>query len=164
MNPTFSKTIISWLITKLEGSDKFRIMITGIIEEFYIKNSLHKYRVWGDSSRLSIGNNVHLNNAIINTTSGKVVVGDNAFLGHNVSLLTGTHDYRQTGLARQSSVPESGRDIVIREGVWIASNATIIGPCEIGENTVIGAASVITGTIPPNSVYAGTPAKLIRQI
>ena len=85
-------------------------------------------------------------------------------MGHNVSLLTGTHDYKQTGLARQSSVPESGRDINIGDGVWIASNATIIGPCEIGENAVIGAGSVITGKIPPNSIYAGTPAKFIRKI
>lgn len=164
MSSSFSKWIASWFLSKIETSEKFKILIRSIAEEYYVEKSLSTYRVWGDNARLTIGKNVHLNNAVINTVSGKVLVGDNAFLGHNVSLLTGTHDYMQLGLERQSSVPESGRDIVVGEGVWIASNATIIGPCIIGENSVIGANSVITGEVPPNSVYAGVPAKFIRKI
>lgn len=164
MRLNFSEAIISWLIKRLKTNDKFRVMVSEIAEEFYVESSLKKHRIWGDSSRFSIGKNVRLNNAVINTVSGKVIIRDHAFMGHNVSLLTGAHDYRQTGLARQTAVPESGRDIVIGEGVWVASNSTIIGPCEIGENAVIGACSFVTGKIPPNSVYAGVPAKFIRQI
>jgi acetyltransferase-like isoleucine patch superfamily enzyme len=164
MRPHILEAITSWLISKLETSEKFRAIVREIADEFYVESSLSKYRVWGDATRLSIGNNVHLNNAVINTVSGRVIVGHNAFLGHNVCLLTGTHDYKKTGLERQATVPESGKDIVVGDGVWLASNTTVIGPCNIGENAVVTAGSVITGEVLPNSIYAGVPAKYIRQI
>jgi acetyltransferase-like isoleucine patch superfamily enzyme len=155
---------ISWLISKLATDDRFTKIVEEVAGEVYIRNSLKQVRIWGDSSRLVIGKNVHLNNAIINTVSGTVTIKSTAFLGHSVSLLTGTHDYEQVGAARQVAVPKSGRDIVVGEGVWIASNVTVIGPCEIGENAVIGSGSVVTGKIQANSIYAGVPAKFIRHI
>ncbi|RCX00364.1 transferase family hexapeptide repeat protein [Marinomonas foliarum] len=115
---------------------------------------MHTYKIWGKEDRLILGNNVHLNNAMINTVSGSIYIGDNTFLGHGVSLLTGTHDYRKTGLERQSEVPIDGRDIIIGKGVWIASNALIIGPCEIRDNSVIAANSVITGVIEEGCVVS----------
>lgn len=166
MNMRFniSSIVTSWIIRNLEASNDFRVFVRGVVQDFYVTSSLDKYRVWGDSSRISVGANVHLNNAVINTVSGTVSIGHNTFFGHNVSLLTGTHDYSLTGLARQTSVPSSGRDIVIEDGVWLASNTTVIGPCEIGENAVIAAGSVVIGNVASNSIYAGIPAKFIRTI
>jgi len=53
---------------------------------------------------------------------------------------------------------------VIKDGVWVASNATIIGPCIIGENAVIGAGSVVLGDVEPYTIVAGNPARVIRKI
>jgi hypothetical protein len=69
--------------------------------------------IWGDASRVITGESVVLNNAVINVASGTVTIEDFAFLGHNVSLLTGTHDYNQLNRDRQTSVPLTGRNIVI---------------------------------------------------
>ena len=127
--------------------------------------TLAKPRCWGQNSRVLLGNNVHLANTLFNTTSGMIVVGDDVFFGHNVCLLTGTHDYRKKGADRHAAIPDSGRDIYIGNGTWVASGATIVGPCRIGENAVIAAASLLTeGDYPGGYIYAGAPAKAIKAI
>jgi acetyltransferase-like isoleucine patch superfamily enzyme len=145
--------IIKIIVDKIINSDSFNYRIKEIFKEEYKNTSLIVHRVWGNKDRLVVGEDVHLNNAIINTVSGKVTIGDNTFLGHSVSLLTGTHDFRKKNIDRQSAVPELGRDIIIGSGVWIASNVTVLGPCEIGDNSVISANSVVTGTLEENSIF-----------
>jgi len=126
---------------------------------------LNEPRVWGETRRVVVGRNVRLANALLNTMSGMIVIGDDAFFGHNVCVLTGTHNYRKRGQARQESIPEIGRDIRIGRGVWISSNVTIIGPCTIGDDAVIAAGSVVCGgELPGGFIYAGAPARPIRAI
>lgn len=120
---------------------------------------------YGDPSRLHISPSAAMVNTLYNTSSGSIVVGDYTFTGHNVSLITGSHNYESLLLDRLRGAPTEGRDIVIGKGVWICSNATILGPCEIGDHAVIGAGSVVTpGTvIKEKTIYAGVPAKLIKN-
>lgn len=125
---------------------------------------LYTHRIFGDPARVTLGRDVVLNDALINTTSGRVTLRDFAFCGHGVSLLTGTHDFTQMGFARHGAVPPQGRDIEVGEGAWIASHATVLGPCRIGDNAVIAAGSVVTGDVDAGWVYAGVPAKRVRPI
>jgi acetyltransferase-like isoleucine patch superfamily enzyme len=81
-----------------------------------------------------------------------------------VSVLTGTHDWRTFGAERQTAVPKSGRDVVIEEGVWVSSGATVVGPCRIGANAVVGVGSVVLADVAPYTIVAGVPAKVIRTI
>lgn len=111
--------------------------------------------IWGDRRRLTLGKEVHLVDAIVNLRSGRVGIGDHSFLGHGVMLLTGKHDYHTTGLQRQAIVADTGNDILIGKGVWIASGAIVLGPCEIGDNAVIGAGCVVSGIIPPDTITTG---------
>lgn len=124
--------------------------------------------MWGDGDQVQknivIGRNVGLADTIFNCRSGKIIVEDEVFFGHHVLLLTGVHDIHLTGMARQANVHESGYDIVIRRGAWVASNVVVLGPCEIGENAVIASGSVVRGTVPPGMIYGGNPAKPIRAI
>jgi acetyltransferase-like isoleucine patch superfamily enzyme len=120
--------------------------------------------IWGDKNSVTIGSNVHLVDVIINCRSGRVTIEDNVFFGHGVMLLTGTHEMRARGAARHGAVPSGGRDIVIRNGAWIASNTVIIGPCDIGKDAVVAAGSVATGKLESACLYAGNPVKLIRPI
>lgn len=126
--------------------------------------SMRRHRVFGDPARLKLGEKVDLNDALVNTTSGRVVLGDYSFCGHGVSLLTGTHDVRQREYARMAAVPQSGRDIVIGRGVWIASNATILGPCTVGDHAVVAAGSLASGELKGGWVHAGVPARPIRPV
>lgn len=92
----------------------------------------------------------------------KVTIEKDVFTGHDVMLLTGGHDYTLFGEDRKRV--GAGGPITVREGVWIASRATIIGPCEIGKHSVIGAGAVVSKDIPEYQVWGGNPARFIKDI
>ena len=158
------KNLIEWLASQLTANKYFEDYIDKKIKSFYKNDSLTLYRVWGDESKVKLANNTQVNNALFNTVSGTITVEEYTFFGHNVSLLTGTHDYSKKNINRQKSVPLEGRDIYIGKGVWLASNVTVLGPCKIGDNSVIAANSLITGEIPANSLYAGSPARFVKDL
>ena len=126
--------------------------------------TLHQYLVFGDGARLHLSSSCVVNNALFNLASGDISVGDRVFFGHNVSVITGTHPYTKFGVERMEEWTKAGNDIVISEGVWVASNATIIGPSNIGKHSVVAAGSVVKGDVPSYTVVAGVPAKVIKKI
>jgi len=126
--------------------------------------SLFRALAYGDPARLHISETAVVNNALFNLSSGQITIGDYAFFGHNVSVLTGTHDWTKFGAERQSAVPKSGRDVVIEEGVWVSSNAIVVGPCRIGAHAVVGVGALVLGDVEPYTVVAGNPARVLRTI
>ena len=122
--------------------------------------------VWGDKKRLHVSDRAAVHTALFNLNSGEITIGEYSFTGSNVSFLTGSHDMNLTGLLRRDCEIKEGNDIIVGNGVWIASDATILGPCEIGDNAVVAAGAVVVpGTfIKENEVYGGVPAKKIAQI
>lgn len=92
----------------------------------------------------------------------KIKIERDVFFGHDVKLLTGSHDYTKFGEERKKA--GGGGPITIHEGAWIATGAIVIGPCEIGKHAVIGAGSVVTHDIPEYAVAVGVPAKVIKHI
>lgn len=127
-------------------------------------SSLFRPLVYGDPARLHISPTAVVNNALFNLSSGDITVADHAFFGHNVSVLTGTHDWTKFGAERQVAVEESGRDVVIEEGVWVSSSAIIVGPCRIGAHAVVGVGSLVLRDVEPYTVVAGNPARVLRTI
>lgn len=119
---------------------------------------------WGDRRQIVLGRNVVLGNTVLNSVSGRIIIGDNVFFGHNCLVLTGRHDFRLRNQERILTVPKQGYDIVIRRGAWVASAVTIIGPCEIGEDAVIVAGTIVREDVPAGVVYGGNPAKIISRI
>jgi acetyltransferase-like isoleucine patch superfamily enzyme len=108
--------------------------------------------VSGPVSRVRVSPTAGLANVLINTVGGYVEIGDYVFFGHDVMLLTGTHDFASTGPQRQLPRRTLDRSIVIEEGAWIASRSVIIGPCRVGANAVIGSGCVIDFDIPADTV------------
>ena len=127
-------------------------------------SSLFTPRVYGDPAKLHVDETAIVNDALFNLSSGEITVGEWAFFGHGVSVLTGTHDWTTFGRERQTAVPKSGRDVVIEEGVWVSSNATVVGPCRIGANAVVAVGAVVMGDVEPYTVVGGVPAKALRSI
>ena len=160
----------SWLdslrgaLRRFIGVNEFAVMPDAAVASRIARELLARHRVFGDASRLRIGTGVVLNDALVNTSSGTVTLGDHAFCGHGVCLITGTHDYTNTRFGRQAGVPTEGRDIVVGAGVWIASNATVLGPCTIGDDAVIAAGSVVSGIVEAGWIYGGVPARPLRRI
>jgi acetyltransferase-like isoleucine patch superfamily enzyme len=119
------------------------------------------YFVFGDEGRVEIAAGVVLNDALLNVSSGRITIGEYAFFGHGVSLLTGTHDITQFELARQRAIPAEGRDLRVGRGAWISSNATVLGPCSIGDDAVVAAGAVVTQDVAAGAIVAGVPAKIV---
>jgi len=115
--------------------------------------NLYQPQIWGREDRVQLGKDVNLNNALLNTRSGRIIMKDGSWCGHNVMLLTGRHDGRQV-------VPETGYDIIIEENVWLCSGAIILGGVKVGRNSIVGAGAVVTADVPPNSFAVGVPARI----
>jgi len=131
------------------------------VRELVSALSLNTYRVYGDPSRLTIAEGVSTMNTLFNTISGTIEVGPYVSFGHNVSVLTGSHDYQMLGAERAISVPGTGHDITIDGGAWIASNAMVLGPCRIGAHAVIAAGALVRNDVPEYAIVAGVPAKVV---
>lgn len=99
-----------------------------------------------------------------------VTIGDNVFVGPNVSLLTPVHPFRWQDRNPYKKPDgtvtdkEYARPITIGDNCWIAGNVSVCGGVTIGEGSVIGAGSVVTRDIPPHSLAAGVPCRVIREI
>jgi acetyltransferase-like isoleucine patch superfamily enzyme len=127
-------------------------------------DALYSYRWHGDRSRLHVPDTAVVNNALFNLSGGTITLGEYAFFGHDVAVLTGTHDIEQFGRDRQLGFPRSGRDVVIGEGVWLASHVLVLGPVTIGDHAVVAAGSLVREDVQPYTVVAGRPAKVVKSI
>lgn len=125
---------------------------------------LREYAVYGPAERLHLSPNVVVNDAIFNLASGEIVVEEWVMFGHEVMILTGTHDMSKFGRERQESSPPAGHDVHIGEGAWVASRVTIIGPCRIGAHAVVAACSLVLEDVPPYTLVGGSPARFIRDL
>lgn len=126
------------------------------------------YCDYGDN--IKIGKNFYANFNFTVLDCCPVEIGDDVFIGPNVSLLTPVHPFRwQQRNARKKADGtvfdyEYAKPIKIGKNCWIAGNVTVIGGVTIGEGCVIGAGSVVTRDIPAGSLAAGNPCRVIRQI
>ena len=118
------------------------------------------------NSSIVIGNNVGMSStAIICAIS--IEIGDNVKIGGN-SCIYDT-DFHSLNQYERTSIPEK-RDNVLKKpvkigkNVFIGAHSTILKGVTIGDNTIIGACSVVTRNIPANQVWAGNPAKFVKNI
>jgi acetyltransferase-like isoleucine patch superfamily enzyme/SAM-dependent methyltransferase len=129
-----------------------------------VQRELWGPRVYGDERKLHIHPTAVVNDALFNLSSGEITVSEHAFFGHGVGVLTGTHDITTFDRERQVAVPKTGRDVLIERGVWVSTNALVLGPCRLGEHAVVAAGSVVRGDVPAYTVVGGVPARPLATI
>lgn len=147
-------------------------MLRGIYEatlgrliDTHIRNHLlFKKIIFGDANRVSVARTAAVNNTLFNVRSGRITVEDYAFFGHNVCLLTGTHEIDAPLEERITAIPSDGHDIVVRRGAWLASNTTVLGPCVIGEMAVVAAGALVIRDVQPYTIVGGVPARVIGRV
>ena len=115
---------------------------------------------WG-GKHVRLGNYVYANFNLTLVDDGNIAIGDNVMFAPNVTVITATHpvlpSLREKGL--QFNV-----DVKICSNVWIGAGAIIMPGITVGENSVVGAGSVVTKDVPPNTVVVGNPARVLREI
>lgn len=125
-----------------------------------IKPSSYYGRDLGEGLR--IGNNSNIGRYAYIGCSGHVTIGNNVMMGPNVSIFAENHNFDDTSRPmHQQGVKR--QPVIIEDDCWLASGTTILAGVTVGHGSVIAASSVVTQSIPPNSVAAGVPAKVIRS-
>jgi acetyltransferase-like isoleucine patch superfamily enzyme len=109
---------------------------------------------------IRIGRRVFINQCCTLYDMGGVDIGDLVMIGPNVNIITTGHALPPS--ERRTYV--EAKPIIIERNVWIATGATIIGGVTVGENSVVAAGAVVTRDVPPNSLVAGVPARVIRSL
>lgn len=125
---------------------------------------LQQHVVFGLKDRLHLAPSAVVNNAVFNTASGHITIGDWVMIAHGVYLATGHHETNRLGSERQGAVPPDGRDIVVEEGAWLATNVTVLGPCRIGRHAIVAAGAVVRSDVAPYTVVAGVPAQPVGVV
>jgi acetyltransferase-like isoleucine patch superfamily enzyme len=93
-----------------------------------------------------------------------VTVEDDVFIGHGVTFINDSYPRATSDGKLQTEADWRVERTVVKKGASIGSGATILSNTCIGENAIVGAGSVVTRDVPANTIVAGNPARVLRQI
>ena len=94
-----------------------------------------------------------------------VTIEDNVFVGHNVTFINDLYP-RATTESGELQTDDDWNCIptLVKKGASIGSSTTLLSGITVGENAIIGAGSMVTKDVPPNTIVAGNPARILRKI
>jgi len=130
----------------------FRIGRGSTIEDFSTVNNGVGHVIVGERTRIGLGN----------VLIGPVTIGNDVMFAQNIVLSGLNHGYEDISLPislQKTSVAE----IFIEDEVWIGSNSVIVSGVRVGKHSVVAAGSVVTKEVPPFSIVAGNPARIIKE-
>jgi acetyltransferase-like isoleucine patch superfamily enzyme len=102
--------------------------------------------------------------ANIRAAGGTIHIGKNTLIGQHVSLIASNHQIASEHHYRDAAWDESKTGIFIGENVWIGTQVTVLPGCSIGKNSVVGAGSIVTKSIPANEIWVGVPARKLKDL
>jgi len=123
-----------------------------VVEDFSCLNNAVGDLIIGNNSRIGLGN----------TIIGPVQIGSNVNLAQNVTISGLNHNYLDVNRTIDSQ-GVSTLPIFIEDDVWVGANSVILAGISIGKHSIIAAGSVVNRSVPPFTVVAGNPAKIIKQ-
>lgn len=144
---------------------------------YNIGRNCHLNGHWQIYGKLKIGNNVSFRRGSLISITKSIEIGNNVFAAEGV-FITDNDGHPIDPLFRKKMTqtkpgsyywkPDhelvAKSNVIIEDNVWIGKNAMILKGVRIGENSIIGAGSVVVKNIPSNSIVGGNPAKLIRNL
>jgi len=110
---------------------------------------------------ISLGDRFYANFNTVILDCSVVIIGNRVMFGPSVSIYAATHE---TGVQSRRANIEYAHKVVIGDDCWIGGNSTILAGVSIGEGCTVGAGSVVTKDVPPFSVVAGCPARIIKKV
>jgi len=132
--------------------NKFILGRHSVIEDFCTINNGVGDLVIGDNTLIGMGN----------VLIGPVTIGSNVILAQNIVVSGLNHEYKDINIPIKDQKVTTAQ-ITIEDDCWIAANSVITAGVTIGKHCVIAAGSVVTKDIPPFSVAAGNPARVIKR-
>ena len=112
---------------------------------------------------LVIGNNSAIGDFTHFGAPGGITIGNDVIMGSYISFHSENHNYLDTTkLIREQGTISKG--IKLGNNIWVGAKVTFLDGCEVGDNSVVAAGAVVTGSFPENSIIGGVPAKVIKKI
>jgi acetyltransferase-like isoleucine patch superfamily enzyme len=134
-------------------------------ESFVMKNAiLHVYNFRDlPHAGITIGARALIGESCVLRGQGGITIGDDVFLAPLVQILAVNHVYQDTTrpISHQGITAQG---IAIEDGAWIGAGAIILDGVRIGRNAVVGAGAVVTRDVPPCTLAAGNPARVVRDL
>lgn len=124
-----------------------------VIESYSCINNAVGDVVIGDHTRIGLHN----------TIIGPVTIGSHVNLAQGITVTALNHNFE----ASERRIDEQGvstQQVTIGDDIWIGANAVVLPGVTVGNHCVIAAGAVVTKDVPPHSLVAGVPAKIIKQI
>lgn len=131
------------------------------------KHSLIRDHIYMDSNKVIVGNNSAINvftkffTPNQDYSDGYVYIGDNCNIGYSVTFCTVSHEISNSSRRAGNHIVKT---INVGNGVWICANSSIYQGVNIGDGVIIAANSVVIRDCEPNCMYAGVPAKKIKEL
>ena len=134
------------------------------IGKYCVIDDFVKIKHVGGDKDIRIGDYCYLNSGCVLYSGHGITIGNHVLIGPNCNLVPSNHNFqdRDTIIRLQGHQPSRG-GIVIEDDVWLGANVTVLDGAHLSEGCVIGANSLIIGKTEPYSVYAGVPAKKIKN-
>jgi len=110
---------------------------------------------------VAIGSTVFINRGCYIDANADVVIADGVLVGDHVRLLTGTHEI---GTAQRRGGQSLARPVRVGSGSWLGSGACVLPGVSIGPGCVVAAGAVVTQDCEPDGLYAGAPARRVRDL
>ncbi len=107
---------------------------------------------------ITLGKNVFINHACSFLDLGGITIEDDVMIGPRVNITSENHPVDP--VSRKTLVPS---EVVVKKNAWIGAGATLLPGVTIGENSVVAAGAVVHKDVPPNTVVAGVPAKVLKH-
>lgn len=132
---------------------KFSLGDYSVIESFACINNAVGDVIIGDHTRIGLHN----------TIIGPVTIGCHVNLAQGITVTALNHNFEDSD-KRIDEQGVSTTPVIIEDDIWIGANAVILPGVTIGNHSVVAAGAVVTKNVPPHSLVAGVPAKIIKQI
>lgn len=124
-----------------------------------------KIQTLSPSASIFLGNNIGMNGTSIVAATRRIAIGNGTIIAANVIIMDS--DFHQIWPPYErlnNNNHDDNQDITIGENVWICTGCIILKGVNIGDNSVVAAGSIVTGDVPANSLVAGQPARLIKDL
>lgn len=157
-------------IIEISKGGVFRIGKNFMMVNYAVSNLIGRHQKCtfyiGENATLQIGDNVGMSATSI-VCMEKVLIGNNVRIGGNTVIYD--TDFHSLNREQRVKMVEDRANtkhakVLIEDGVFIGAHTTILKGVTIGENSILGACSVVTKSIPRNEIWGGNPAKFIRKL
>ena len=115
----------------------------------------------GGVDHLVVGERVFLNANVLIGSGAPITIGDGVSIGPSVQLLPTSHEIGPSNARAGSNV---SAPIVVGDGSWIGAGAIVLPGVTVGPGCIVGAGAVVTRDCEPNGLYAGNPARRVRDL